>query len=123
MTVIAINRFTYSVTIILSVRYLEPPALILPGTVQNSFIISRLRSRWPRVGIVVRGDSGFSRDYIMKWCEDHGVKYILGFSKKPSVEQDDKASAQSCPQEVRGGRKVSQSVYFILVHDQEQKLE
>jgi hypothetical protein len=33
------------------------------------------------VQIIVRADSGFCRENIMCWCEDHGVDYILGFAK------------------------------------------
>ena len=44
-------------------------------------IIARIRAKWPGVGIIVRGDSGFCRDELMKWCEEEEVKYVLGLSK------------------------------------------
>ena len=44
-------------------------------------IVMRIRARWPGVRIVVRGDSGFCRDELMKWCEQAGVEYVLGLAK------------------------------------------
>jgi DDE family transposase len=46
-----------------------------------SRIIARLRECWPGVPIVVRGDSGFCREHLMRWCEAHGVDYLLGLAK------------------------------------------
>ena len=34
-------------------------------------IVNKLRAAWPEVRIIVRGDSGFCRDEIMSWCEQH----------------------------------------------------
>ena len=33
-------------------------------------IVERIRKRWPKTRIVVRGDGGFCRDDLMTWCED-----------------------------------------------------
>jgi hypothetical protein len=44
-------------------------------------IVGRIRARWPEVEIWIRADSGFARDAIMAWCEDHGVQYILGLAR------------------------------------------
>src|SRR5436305_13161083 len=32
-------------------------------------IVKRIRQSWPQVEIVLRGDSGFCREYLMRWCE------------------------------------------------------
>lgn len=44
-------------------------------------IVARLRQAWPQVEIVLRGDSGFCREYLMRWCEDNGVHYLFGMAK------------------------------------------
>src|SRR5215204_851052 len=31
-------------------------------------IVAQIRRKWPRVRIVLRGDSGFSTDPLMRWC-------------------------------------------------------
>jgi hypothetical protein len=33
------------------------------------------------VKIVLRGDSGFCRDYLLRWCEAHDVDYLFGLAK------------------------------------------
>jgi hypothetical protein len=44
-------------------------------------IVARIREAWPQVQIIVRGDSGFCRDYLMGWCEANGVDYLFGLAK------------------------------------------
>jgi len=44
-------------------------------------IIERLRAKWPDVEIAIRGDSGFCRDELMRWCEGNRVHYIFGLAK------------------------------------------
>ncbi len=57
------------------------------GTVEElARIVERIRARWPRVRIILRGDSGFCRDSIMTWCEGHGVDYVLGIAKNDRLK-------------------------------------
>jgi hypothetical protein len=48
-------------------------------------IVARLRRVWPTAEIVLRADSGFCRDKLMSWCEQHQVDYAFGFSKNPRL--------------------------------------
>ena len=48
-------------------------------------IVAQIRQKWPRVPILVRGDSGFCRDAIMKWCERQGIDYVFGLAKNPRL--------------------------------------
>lgn len=50
-------------------------------------IVGRIRDRWPSVKVVVRGDSGFCRDWLMTWCEENAVDYILGVARNPRLEE------------------------------------
>jgi hypothetical protein len=36
-------------------------------------VVGRIRKQWPKVQILVRGDSGFARENLMSWCEANGV--------------------------------------------------
>ncbi len=45
-------------------------------------IVDRIRQKWPEVEIILRPDSGFARERIMKWCEENGVDYVFGLAKK-----------------------------------------
>jgi len=44
-------------------------------------VVRQIRRRWPRVRILVRGDSGFARDELMAWCEANGVDFVLGLAQ------------------------------------------
>ena len=44
-------------------------------------IVPRIREAWPSARIVVRGDSGFCREWLMAWCEEQSVEYVLGIAK------------------------------------------
>jgi len=50
-----------------------------------AFLVERIRQRWPRVRIIVRGDAGFAREELMAWCEACGVSYVLGLAKNPRL--------------------------------------
>jgi hypothetical protein len=43
-------------------------------------IIRRIRARWPKVDILVRGDSHYGRHEAMSWCERERVGYIFGLA-------------------------------------------
>ncbi len=49
-------------------------------------IIGRLRWHWPEVRLIIRADSGFCRDYILKWCEDNDVEYVIGLARNKRLE-------------------------------------
>ncbi len=49
-------------------------------------VVSQLRCAWPDVQIILRGDSGFCRDWLMCWCEEHGVDYVLGIARTRRLE-------------------------------------
>lgn len=51
-------------------------------------IIRKIRQRWTKTRIMIRGDSGFCREEIMKWCEDNGVDYILGLAKNSRLIEE-----------------------------------
>ncbi len=50
-------------------------------------IVGRVRRRWPKVRVVVRGDSGFCRDAIMDWCERNDVDFVLGLARNERLER------------------------------------
>src|SRR5512146_784521 len=67
----------------------KPVAVILrPGKTPDGaevalvlrHVIGRIRTRWPAVDIVVRGDSHYGRPEAMAWCERQRVGYIFGLA-------------------------------------------
>ena len=67
----------------------KPVAVILrPGktpdgaevTLVLRHVVRAIRARWPRVDIVVRGDSHYARPLAMDWLERNRVGYIFGLA-------------------------------------------
>lgn len=46
-----------------------------------ALLVKRLRQAWPEVRIIFRGDGGFCRDRMLRWCERNDVHYIVGIAK------------------------------------------
>lgn len=44
-------------------------------------LVKRFQEVWPDVKIIFRGDSGFCRWKLLRWCEEHHVYYIVGLAK------------------------------------------
>ena len=58
------------------------------GTVEElERIVSQIRQCWPDVEIIIRADSGFCRDDILSWCEEHGVEYVIGLARNARLER------------------------------------
>jgi Transposase DDE domain group 1 len=52
------------------------------GTMEEmARIIGQIRARWPRVRILLRGDSGFCREALMAWAEANRVDYVFGLAR------------------------------------------
>ena len=45
-------------------------------------IVGQIRERWPQTHIILRADSGFCRERLMRWCEESGVDYVFGPMEK-----------------------------------------
>ncbi|MDZ8238705.1 MAG: IS1380 family transposase [Nostoc sp. ChiQUE01a] len=51
-------------------------------------VIKQIRQQWKNVEILVRGDSAYSRDDIMTWCESlPGVDYVFGLARNSRLIQ------------------------------------
>ncbi len=50
-------------------------------------VVTQLRARWPEVRIILRADSGFARQELMRWCEDHSVDYVFGLARNVRLEK------------------------------------
>lgn len=58
-------------------------------------VIGHIRGRWPKVAIVVRGDSHYGRIEAMQWCEQHGVDYIFGFATNSVLQAMTEPAAEA----------------------------
>src|SRR5512142_2477127 len=48
---------------------------------QRQRIVAQIRETWPHVRIVIRADSGFCREPILRWGEENGVDYLFGLAQ------------------------------------------
>jgi hypothetical protein len=51
-------------------------------------IVAQIRSRWPRVRILLRADSGFAREALMDWCEENRVDFVFGLARNPRLVEE-----------------------------------
>jgi len=56
--------------------------------VELTRIVGRIRESWPRVRILVRGDSGFARESLMAWCEANSVDFVFGLARNARLEKE-----------------------------------
>jgi hypothetical protein len=54
-------------------------------------IVAQIRRCWPRVRILLRGDSGFAREALMAWCEANRVDFLFGLARNERLEVEIKA--------------------------------
>ena len=52
-----------------------------------SLLVKRLRQVWPKVRIIFRGDGGFCRWKMLRWCDHHEVGYIIGLAKNKCLNR------------------------------------
>lgn len=85
----------------LLVSYLRPSDI---GAARHAWailklLVQRLRAAWPEVKIIFRGDSGFCRWRLLRWCEKNGIGYVVGLAKNSRLLEKaqpllDQAAAQ-----------------------------
>ena len=52
-----------------------------------SLLVKRLWQVWPKVRIIFRGDGGFCRWKMLRWCDHHEVGYIIGLAKNKCLNR------------------------------------
>ena len=50
-------------------------------------LVKRFRRQWPNVRIIFRGDSGFARWKLLRWCDKHDVGYLIGLARNAVLER------------------------------------
>ena len=97
----------------LPVGYLRPSNIDAArhGWAILALLVKRLRRAWPDVRIVFRGDSGFCRWKLLRWCDRHGVDYLVGVAKNERLNALTAERRQAVAAEVaETGRKVRRFV-------------
>lgn len=65
------------------VSYLRPSSV---GAAHHAagvtkLLVQKIRTRWPEVRIILRGDGGYSTPKLINWCDRNDVKYLFGLPK------------------------------------------
>jgi hypothetical protein len=50
-------------------------------------IVMQIKTAWPAVKIILRGDSGFCRNALMSWCEANGVDFVFGLARNQRLRK------------------------------------
>jgi len=50
-------------------------------------LVDRLRRAWPNARIIFRGDSGFCRWKLLRWCDKHDVGYVVGIARNKVLQR------------------------------------
>jgi Transposase DDE domain group 1 len=61
-------------------------------------IVAQIRLRWPRVRILLRADSGFAREALMRWCELNRIDYLFGLARNERLTAAIAAELQEAQQ-------------------------
>jgi hypothetical protein len=68
-------------------------------------MVGRLRRRWPKLRIILRADSGFCREELMRWCEENRVDFVFGLARNARLRRRiGKAMRQAAAEAKRRGR-------------------
>ena len=51
-----------------------------------ALLTKRLRQEWPEVRLIFRGDSGFCRWKMLRWCEKRSVDYVVGIARNARLQ-------------------------------------
>jgi hypothetical protein len=81
-------------------------------------IVRHIRKEWPKVRIVLRADSGFTRDELMSWCETNSVDYVFGLAKnarlKEIIESEQEEAQEGYEQTKQAFRVYKDFIYRTL---------
>jgi hypothetical protein len=62
-------------------------------------IVAQIRTAWPAVKNILRGDSGFCRNALMSWCESNGVDFVFGLARNQRLRKIIGAQMQEATQQ------------------------
>lgn len=92
----------------------------------TKLLVEHLRASWPDVKITIRGDGGFCRWKLMRWCEKHDVFYCLGACRNKVLERHADALMQQAEAEFeKKGEKVrlfDETSYAAKTWDKERRV-
>ena len=80
-------------------------------------IVRRLREAWPQVRITVCGDSDFSKDELMLWCETEGVDYVFDLAQNSRLKSPIATAMEAVRQRRQASREGGAGVPGVALPD------
>ena len=81
-----------------------------------STIVKQIRTRWPKADILVRGDSGFVRKPLIRWCKANRVDFIFGLARNAYLlRKATQARSQTSTQRIKEGKTFLQN-FGLFAH-------
>lgn len=79
-----------------------------------ALLVKRFRAVWPDVKIIVRADSGFCRWKMLRWCEKHGVFYIVGLAKNSRLKEMAKPFVEQAEAQFKATDQTKQRIFSAI---------
>ena len=74
-----------------------------------------IREHWPDTRTLVRGDPGFCRQRLLRWCEKRGVFYVIGLARNERLQREvelvERAMKEDYQQSGEKQREIGEFVY------------
>ena len=83
-------------------------------------IVEQIRQAWPQVRIIVRGDSGFCREELLRWCEENRVDYVVGLAQNARLLAGDRGGRRTSGGPISAQRKSGASLHRVRLSNQKQ---
>lgn len=80
-----------------------------------SLLVRAIRSKWPKTRIIFRGDSGFCRWKLLRWCDRNDVKYIVGIAKNDRLTDQARFwinMAETCHKQFNTKQRLFSEFYY-----------
>jgi hypothetical protein len=74
-------------------------------------LVKRLRQAFPGARFIVRGDSGFCRQRLIRWCERNEVGYVMGVAKNARLGKIVKPWETELEQKYQQGKEKQRAIH------------
>ena len=54
----------------------------------TKLLVTKIRASWPNTKIVLRGDSAYGTERLMRWCDKNQVGYVFGFQTNSILQAE-----------------------------------
>ena len=83
-------------------------------------VVTYLRQQWPKVVIMVRGDSAYARDDIMHWCETQPfVEYVIAMGTNSRLEHRAQRIERHAKADYHAARQAARDTLLKTLSDEE----